>query len=131
MPLEGLWWVENVAAFSLEDKSNWLWTAMILQPEEVTRELVLEAITGATKKKPLPAASQLRLERLNEGQAAQILHVGPIVDEPPTIERLHFFIAAEGYQITGKHHEIYLNDPRRTDPAKLRIVIRYPIETAA
>jgi hypothetical protein len=127
MPPEGLWWVEPPARFSLDDKASWSWTVMLGQPEPVTPELVAEAAAAAAKKKPLPAAGRLRLERFREGPAAQILHVGPYEDEPPTVERLDAFIVAEGYERTGKHHEIYLTDPSRTAPEKLKTLIRHPI----
>lgn len=131
MPLEGLWWVEGMAAFPLEDKSRWSWTAMIMQPELVSEELVREAIAAATAKKQLPAAGELRLERFREGTTAQVLHVGPYSAEQPTIERLHAFITEQGYERAGKHHEIYLGDPRRTAPERLRTVLRQPIRRAA
>lgn len=127
MPLEGLWWVDDMSTFTEEDKAAWIWTMMIMQPEQVNTEVVEEAVSQATKKKPLPAASRLRLQRLVEGPAAQVLHVGPYSAEKPTIDRLHDFIDAEGYERTGKHHEIYLIDPRRTAPDRLKTIIRQPI----
>jgi hypothetical protein len=127
MPLEGLWWVDDMSTFSVEDKSSWSWTAMIMQPDVVTEEVVQRSILEASKKKKLPAATKLRFGRFREGLAAQILHTGPYSAEGPTIERLHTFIAEAGYRLHGKHHEIYLNDPSRSDPAKLRTIIRQPI----
>jgi len=122
MPLEGLWWTEG-EQFSYDERGNWRWTLMILQPDVVTEALLDEA----RKKKNTPAMSRLRLERLHEGQSAQIMHVGPYSAEPPTIERLHTFIADKGCSIRDKHHEIYLSDARRTAPEKLKTIIRYPI----
>lgn len=113
-----------------QDKSAWIWTMMILQPDEVSVEQVEQAATQAASKKPLPGTSRIRLERLREGAAAQILHVGPFSAEKPTIDRLHDFIASIGYERIGKHHEIYLGDPRRTPPEKLRTIIRQPIHPA-
>jgi hypothetical protein len=127
MPLEGLWWVDDMSTFSLDDKSSWSWTAMIMQPEVVTDELVRRSILEASKKKPLPAATKLRLDRFGEGLAAQVLHIGPYGAEEPTIEGLHAFIAEAGYRPSGKHHEIYLSDPSRAEPAKLRTIIRQPV----
>jgi hypothetical protein len=127
MPLEGLWWVDDMSTFSVEDKSSWSWTAMIMQPDVVTEEVVQRSILEASKKKKLPAATKLRFEHFREGLAAQILHTGPYSAEGPTIERLHTFIAEAGHRLHGKHHEIYLNDPSRSDPAKLRTIIRQPI----
>ena len=127
MPLEGLWWVDDMSTFPLDDKSGWSWTAMIMQPDVVTDELVRRSIAEASKKKPLPAATKLRLERFGEGLAAQVLHLGPYSAEGPMIERLHAFVAEAGYRPSGKHHEIYLSDPSRADPAKLRTIIRQPV----
>jgi len=126
MPLEGLWWVEDMSRFSLDDKSAWQWTAMIMQPEYIVVDLVEAARRQVAKKKLLSALPRLRLETFHEGQAAQMMHLGPYAAEAPTIERLHQFIAARGGQHVGKHHEIYLNDPDRTAPEKLKTVIRQP-----
>ena len=131
MPLEGLWWADDMRAFSLDDKSSWSWTAMIMQPDLVTDDLVQRTIVEASEKKPLPAASKLRFDRFREGLAAQVLHVGPYSAEGPTIERLHAFIAEAGFSLRDKHHEIYLSDPSRADPAKLKTIIRQPIEVAS
>ncbi len=127
MPLEGLWWVEDMTRFDVSEKSDWDWTAMIMQPDEVMQDLLEEALASATAKKSLPAAAKLRLERWQEGPSAQIMHVGPYSAEGPTIERLHAFIAESGRGLRGKHHEIYLGDPRRTAPEKLKTVIRQPV----
>lgn len=127
MPLEGLWWVEDVGQFSLENKSNWRWTVMVSQPDEVTPELAATVITTVSEKKNLPSGELVRLERFGDGLAVQLLHRGPYAEEAPTIERLHRFIEAEGYEFRGKHHEIYLSDPRRGDPANNRTIIRQPV----
>ncbi len=128
MPLEGLWWVEDMSQFSLQDKQAWLWTMMILQPDFVTPELFAETRAEVEKKKGLPALSGVRLESYHEGPAAQVMHIGPYADEEPTIARLHAFIHEQGYRLRGKHHEIYLQDPSRTAPDKLQTVIRQPID---
>jgi len=130
MPLEGLWWVPDMADFTTKEKSAWDWTAMIMQPDEVTQGLLEDALAGATAKKSLPAAAKLRLERFHEGPAAQVMHIGPYSAEGPTIERLHAFIAESGRSLRGKHHEIYLGDPRRSAPEKLKTVIRQPVSDA-
>ena len=126
MPLEGLWWTEDMSRFSVEDKSNWLWTLMIMQPDFVTRDIVDNAITAVIEKKQLVAASKLRFEAFTEGRCAQILHIGPFTEEGPTVEKVHQYIETNG-QITGKHHEIYLSDIRKADPAKWKTVIRQPM----
>lgn len=128
MPLEGLWWAEDMARFSTDDKQHWLWTAMIMQPEYVTESLVAQAIADVTKKKGLPAAAQLRFEMFHEGQSAQIMHIGPFSAEQPTVERLHQHIEELGFRRAGKHHEIYLSDFRKASPEKLKTIIRQPME---
>ena len=127
MPLEGLWWVPDMRQFSTERKSDWDWTMMIRQPDEVDEDLLEEAVRKASAKKDLPAVPLLRLERFVEGVAAQVMHVGPYAAEGPTIQRLHAFIAERGYARAGKHHEIYLGDPRRSAPERLKTIIRQPV----
>ena len=126
-PLEGLWWLENMEEFSTEDKSAWNWTMMVMQPESVTREMFEAALEQVEKKKNLPALSRLRLESYQEGLAVQILHIGSYDDEAPTIARMHAFIDENGYEPAGKHHEVYLSDPRKVAPEKLKTVLRQPI----
>lgn len=126
MPLQGLWWTPDMADFSVENKDAWLWTMMILQPEEVDQALFEEGVNQTAKKKELPALPKLRLESFQEGTAAQILYTGAYADEGPTIQKIHAFIKENGHQLHGKHHEIYLSDPRRTAPEKLKTVIRQP-----
>ncbi len=130
MPLEGLWWVPDMREFTAENKDAWDWTAMILQPPEVTPERFQDACAEAEKKKDLPALPKMRLEAYSEGLAAQILYFGPYADEGPTIQRLHAHIHEQGGTLHGKHHEIYLGDPRRADPAKLKTIIRQPYKPA-
>jgi hypothetical protein len=127
MPLEGLWWVEDPADFATTPKDEWKWTAMIVQPDLVSEDLCRDALESAAKKKDLPALSEMRFELLEEGLAAQVMHIGPYADEEPTIRRLHAFIQSEGYELRDKHHEIYLSDPRRTPPEKCKTVIRHPV----
>lgn len=130
MPLEGLWWVPDMATFDSNDKSSWFWTAMICLPDTVSEGLAGEIIPAVTASKALAAGPKARVERFTEGPAAQILHIGPYADEAPTITELHRFIADNGHELAGKHHEIYLSDPRKTDPAKLRTIIRQPFTAA-
>jgi hypothetical protein len=126
-PLEGLWWAEDMEAFTAaRDKSAWDWTMMIMQPEWITQEMVEEAVKQV-EKKGLPALSKLYLETYHEGLAVQILHIGSYDDEAPTIARMHAFIDENGYEPAGKHHEIYLSDPRKVAPEKLKTVLRQPV----
>lgn len=126
MPLEGLWWAEDMTQFTVDDKSNWLWTMMMMQPEFVSASMVEEAMASVQKKKAPPALTQMRFEPYAEGSCAQILHIGPFSEEGSTIDKLHAHIETRGYQLSGKHHEIYLSDIRRADPAKWKTVIRQP-----
>jgi len=112
----------------VENKDAWLWTAMIMQPDWIDAAMVEAAKEAAGRKKNLPALPKLRFETFHEGRAVQILYIGPYADEAPTIARLHDYIAENGYQPTGKHHEIYLSDPRRTAPEKLKTIIRQPVQ---
>ncbi|MFH2108072.1 MAG: GyrI-like domain-containing protein [Chrysiogenia bacterium] len=126
LPLEGLWWADDMAKFSVDDKSAWKWTIMIMQPEFVSEALVCDTIAEVKKKKDLPALALLRFAPFNEGKCAQILHIGPFSAEGPTIARVHAFIASMG-KLSGKHHEIYLSDIRKADPARWKTVIRQPL----
>ncbi len=126
MPLEGLWWADDMRAFADGVRANWHWTAMILQPDLITAAGVKAALAALRQKHPSPALDLLRFERFAEGRAAQLMHVGPYNTEGPNIERLHAFIAGHGGQLGGKHHEIYLSDPRRSAADKLKTIIRQP-----
>jgi hypothetical protein len=129
MPLEGLWWAENLSDFTTGKKDNWQWTAMIMQPEYVTGSLFEAVLKQVEKKKALPALPKARFESFQEGPAAQIMYTGPFAAEGPTIARIHDFIRAGGHSFDGlqqKHHEIYLSDFRKTAPEKLKTVIRQP-----
>jgi hypothetical protein len=127
MPLEGLWWTPDMADFTPEDKSAWNWTMMILVPEQVTPDLVERARAGAIAKRPLETLGRVRLERFAEGRSAQVVHVGPYSAEGPTVQQLHRFIDEHGYRLAGTHHEVYLGDPRRAAPGRLRTILRQPV----
>ena len=131
MPLEGLWWTSDMSRFTTDDKSAWDWTMMIAQPEQVTAEVVEQARAKAAEKKALAAIDRIRLEHFREGRAAQVMHIGPYATEGPTIQSLHMFIAVEGYEPVGKHHEIYLRDPRRSAPEKMKTIVRQPVTPVA
>jgi len=130
LPPEGLWWTGDANEFDVSKADAWRWTLMIMQPEYVTRDLFAKAVDQVEEKKNPPALSKMRFEGFQEGLSVQIMHVGPYGDEGPTIEKLHRFAKDNGYAISGRHHEIYLSDPRRTVPEKLKTIIRYPIELA-
>jgi hypothetical protein len=128
MPLEGLWWADNMSAFTVEDKSNWKWTLMIMQPSYVEKTMVDVAIVEVKRKKNPVALPKVRFEAFAEAKAAQIMHVGPFSEEGPTVERVHNFINELGGKLSGKHHEIYLSDIRRADPKKWRTIVRQPMQ---
>jgi len=126
MPLEGLWWADSMDDFKTGRKDDWCWTMMVLQPEWVTDGVFRNAVDSVQKKKDLPALPKVRFTSFREGRCAQILYRGAYSGEAPTIKRIHDSINTNGFVLTGKHHEIYLNDPRRTAPEKLRTIIRQP-----
>jgi hypothetical protein len=130
MPAEGLWWMDDMSQFSVENKARWKWTIMLMQPDFATHDDIEKAKEAAAKKKPNAALSKLRFERYNEGLSAQIMFIGPFAEEGPTIQKIHQFIKDKGLVIGGKHHEIYLSDMRRTPPEKLKTVIRQPAKKA-
>jgi hypothetical protein len=128
-PLEGLWWAEEMKAFTISrDKSAWDWTMMIMQPEWITGDMVAGAIAHVGRSKNLPALQKLRLEDYEEGLSVQILHIGSYDDEGPVLHRMHHeFIPKNSFRLAGKHHEIYLSDARRVAAEKLRTVLRQPV----
>lgn len=132
-PLEGLWWAEDMTAFTeARDKSRWSWTMMLMVPEWVPRDLFDEAVrTVSAKKEPPRRVADVRWERLDEGRCVQTLHVGSYDDEGPVLEHLHHRVIPDaGLRMTGHHHEIYLSDARRVAPERLRTILRQPVEVA-
>lgn len=135
-PLEGLWWAQDMAAFTAGDgadreKSGWNWTMMISQPPWISIDVVNETLEQVAVKKQLPGLAGIRVSELTEGLSVQILHIGPYDDEGPVLERLHHdFMPANSLVFNGRHHEIYLGDPRRAAPEKLRTILRQPVAPA-
>jgi len=128
-PLEGLWWAEDMDSFITRDKNQWDWTMMIMQPDWISAEMVSASIATVGGKKDLPALPKVEFSTYNEGLSVQILHLGSYDDEGPTIHRMHHeWMPTNGYTENGVHHEIYLSDPRKTVPEKLRTVLRQPIK---
>lgn len=129
-PLEGLWWAEDMDTFTTaRDKSQWSWTMMIMCPDWITDEMVDQAREEVAKKKDLPSLKKLHWETYLEGLSVQILHLGSYDDEGPVLAKLHEeWMPENGYTFNGLHHEIYLSDPRRVEPAKLKTVLRQPIK---
>lgn len=126
-PLEGLWYMDDMNDWSMENKNEWQWTMMIRIPDYITNEQIDKAFELVKEADEVPAIENVYLKHYDEGKSAQILHVGPYEDEPPTIKKLHSFIEEQGYKLDGDHHEIYLSDPRRSKPQNLKTVIRQPI----
>jgi hypothetical protein len=137
-PLEGLWWAEDMDAFTTaRDTSQWDWTMMLLVPDWIEAPLVAEAVAragakGRSSAERRPARlDDVRLEQLEEGRCVQTLHVGPFDEEGPVLAEMHhIFIPDNGLRMTGTHHEVYFSDLRRTAPEKLRTLLRQPVEEA-
>jgi len=128
MALEGLWWSAS-GKFDVENKGDWKWTMMIMQPDHITEGMFEQAREDFRQKKgDSQALSQTRFEAFHEGFSVQIMHIGPYSEEPETIEKMHAFAEENGYALRGKHHEIYIGDPRRAKPENLKTVLRHPVE---
>ncbi|MEO3940959.1 GyrI-like domain-containing protein [Paenarthrobacter nicotinovorans] len=132
MPLEALWWADDMESFtSARDKSQWDWTLMIMVPEWLGPDHFAAAREAVAGKGEAVALDALRLEHLEEGMSVQTLHIGPYDDEAPVLQEMHgSFIPGQSLAMTGKHHEIYLSDPRRTAPEKLKTILRQPVRPA-
>ncbi|WP_032378526.1 GyrI-like domain-containing protein [Rhodococcoides fascians] len=132
-PLEALWWAENMVSFTTDrNKAEWNWTVMIMVPDWIDRTMFEAAVASAGAKGTSEASTRVRLETLNEGLCVQTLHIGSYDEETPVLAELHDrYIPDAGLTMTGRHHEIYLSDPRRVEPAKLRTVLRQPVVRSA
>jgi hypothetical protein len=128
MALEGLWWADDMEVFMTGKRTDWKWTLMILQPKVVTKALFKKAVKATIQKKGLAALERLRLESMDEGLSVQIMHIGTYAEEGPTIQRLHAFARERFFELKGKHHEIYLSDPRKVSAEKRKTVIRQPVQ---
>lgn len=127
-PLEGLWWADDMNTFLTRQKSAWKWTMMLMVPDWIGPKMIDAVIARVAKKKAPPALDKLRVEVLEEGRAVQVLHVGSYDGEGPVLEKMHkAFIPENGLTMTGRHHEIYLSDPRRVAAEKLKTILRQPV----
>jgi hypothetical protein len=126
MALEGLWWVKS-GVFDFGKIEPWFFTALILQPDHISQDMFNEAAEELSKKKPELPFGKLRLEGFQEGRCIQIMHIGPYAEEPRTLAKMETFMEENGYKIRGKHHEIYIGDPRRAKPERLKTVLRHPV----
>ncbi len=130
-PLEGLWWAEDMETYLTREKSNWDWTMMIMTPDWITEEIFDDAVTQVRQAKNPSALKRIRLERYHEGLSVQVMHIGSYDDEGPILAKMHSeYIPENGFIENGKHHEIYLSDPRRVAPEKLKTVLRQPVRTS-
>lgn len=131
-PLEGLWWADDMESFTgARDKSRWRWTMMLMVPPWIGAESFAEAREAVAAKGAPERLPEVRLDPLAEGLCVQTLHVGSFDDEGPVLERMHHgFIPERGLRMTGRHHEVYLSDPRRTAPDELRTLLRQPVRPA-
>ncbi|MET3900119.1 hypothetical protein ABIB57_004082 [Devosia sp. UYZn731] len=129
-PLEGLWWADEPNDFVVSNKANWRWTMMIMVPDFITRAMYDTAVEKSAEKLG-DAPASLRLESFAEGRGLQIMHLGSYDEEGPALEHLHE-VEMPGRKLVynGHHHEIYLNDPRKTAPAKLKTILRQPVKPA-
>lgn len=129
MALEALWWVEH-NDFEFSKKQEWLFKAMIMQPDHISPAMFSEALDKLNKKKPSPAVSKLKLDKFAEGRCIQVMHLGPYSAEPATIDRMKAFMKENHLVRNGHHHEIYLGDPRKSAPEKLKTILRQPVKPA-
>lgn len=129
MPLEGLWWAEDMGAFAnARDKTQWDWTLMIMVPDWITQDMFAAGAAQVALKDRPARLDDLRLETLSEGLCVQALHVGSYDDEAELLRRMHTeFIPDRGLRMTGKHHEIYLSDARKVEPSRLKTILRQPV----
>ncbi len=128
MPLEGLWWVEDMSTFSIEAKNRWQWTMMILQPEWIGSEMAAHLQEETYRKKKLAALKKVRYETYSEETAVQLMHIGSFSAEGPNIALMHKYARENGFHLAGKHHEIYLSDFTRSAPEKLKTILRQPVK---
>lgn len=126
-PVEGLWWMANGKDFDMHKPTEWRWTVMLRVPEFVTPDYFAQVVRECVAAKKSDVYNNARLEWFDEGTVVQIMHIGPYATEQPNIEKMHAYAHNQGYQLTGKHHELYFGDPRRTAPENLKTILRHPV----
>lgn len=129
-PLEGIWWMEGTGGFDMARPDDWRWTVMLRLPEFVTPAYFKQVVDELIEKKQSDVYKKARLEYMQEGECVQLMHIGPYDQEQPNIEKMHAFAKEQGYELRGRHHELYFGDPRRTSPEKLKTILRQPVQTA-
>ena len=128
-PREGLWYMDDMSKWSMQNKDEWQWTMMIRIPDFVTHTQIEKAIDIAKTTKNPVALKKLYIKDYHEGLSVQLMHLGPYDTEAPNIEKMHTFAHKQGYERSGKHHEIYLSDPRKAKPDRMKTVLRQPISS--
>jgi hypothetical protein len=130
MALEGIWWgtPRGLTRFSSEDKADWKWTLMMMQPDHIKEEFFLEKKEVLRNRKNPEFLDDVRFERFHEGPVVQQMHIGPYSEEWKTVEPMHKWAEDQGYQLVGRHHELYIGDPRKASPEKLKTVLRHPVK---
>jgi hypothetical protein len=128
MPLEGIWWCDDMNDFSVYNKGIWKWSLMIMQPEFITKVMFEEAVKEVKEKKKIEKVGKLSFKGFKEGLSVQMMHIGPFSTEPETLKKMESFMAEEGFVKTAKHHEIYLNDFRKIAPEKMKTILRQPVK---
>ena len=128
MAPEGLWWMKG--KFDPSKPKEWMWSLRVVVPDFITTKTFSDTVEEVRRKKNPPGLDRARLETFDEGLCIQTLHIGPYSAETETIAKLEAFAKEHGYKMVGKHHEIYLGDPRRAAPSKLRTIIRHPVAKA-
>ncbi len=126
--LEGLWWVESSSPALEVPRTEWYWKLLIRMPEFVTEEILTAVQPEVASKKKNALIQEIVFEKITEGKCVQIMHIGPYSTEPETINRMMKYITEMGLSVTGLHHEIYLSDPRKTEPEKMKTLLRYPVK---
>lgn len=131
-PLEGLWWADDMRAFTTaRDKTRWHWTMMLMIPDWIGTEMVDVTMELVGRSDPPAQLHEIRIETLSEGTSVQTLHIGPFDDEGAVLERMHDeFIPANGLRMSGTHHEVYFSDVRRVAPHRMRTLLRQPVTRA-
>jgi hypothetical protein len=127
MPLECLWWVRGRGDYTPDNREEWKWILMMVQPEYVTSALAREVLSAMDRKKLFPGVSKVRYGVFTEGLSVQTLHNGARSEKWTTMSRLRAFIEKKGFQVRGRHHEIYVSDPRSMTPERMKMIIRLPI----
>ncbi|HEY7626735.1 MAG TPA: GyrI-like domain-containing protein [Ilumatobacteraceae bacterium] len=129
-PLEALWWADEVSVFdpATEDRAAWQWTVMIRQPDDIPADALAASWRSVVNKVGADVAQRVRLARFDEGLCVQLMHIGPYSEECPRIAAMHDFVAGQGLRLRGRHHEIYLTDPRHSLPSKMRTILRHPVD---